>query len=130
MITCKYITQENQPRLILFGFQSRPDPTVLAKLAEKIAELETELEDVAGKLATATGDDRLQIQHHYYVLKREATEYELSLLLNRRKQVESVPPSHDYLYEPDPEIADLGLKLNRLRIKRRIFDYIIAALSP
>jgi hypothetical protein len=28
----------------------------------------------------------------------------------------------------DPDIAALGLALNRLRIKRRIFDYIVQAL--
>lgn len=36
---------------------------------------------------------------------------------------------HDYLYEPDAEIAEAGLNLNRLRIKRRIFDYVVATLD-
>ncbi|MCB0147677.1 MAG: hypothetical protein KDE01_08500, partial [Caldilineaceae bacterium] len=68
-------------------------------------------------------------EHHRYVLERELAELRLSLLLNERKLAEGETPSHAYLYDPDDEIAAAGLALNRLRIKRRIFDYVVAALE-
>ena len=34
----------------------------------------------------------------------------------------------EYLYKPDSAIVGLGLTLNHLRIKRRIFDYVVEAL--
>ncbi len=50
----------------------------------------------------------------------------MSLELNRRlaasDDVVSIPD------EIDPEIARLGRELNRLRVDRRIYDYVVQAL--
>ena len=105
-----------------------PDPAVLAQLASKIGALEAQIAELEGQTAVATGDDRLRLQHRSYVLQRESLEFQLSLLLNQRKLAQDGKLNEDYLYEPDAEIAALGLSLNHLRIKRRIFDYVIEAL--
>jgi hypothetical protein len=79
----------------------------------------------------ATTDDgiaRLRLQHQLYIVQRESAEARFSLLLNQRKLAESETQRRQSLYEPDPEIAAIGLELNQLRIKRRIFDYVVAAL--
>jgi hypothetical protein len=62
------------------------------------------------------------------VLKREQVEFQLSHLLNQRKLAENGALRYDYLYEPDAEIAKISLELNKLRIKRRIYDYVIESL--
>jgi hypothetical protein len=66
------------------------------------------------------------LQHRYYILKREQYEVRLSAQLNRHKLMS---PGNAYLYTPDPEIAELGTQLNQLRIKRRIYDYVVEALK-
>lgn len=110
--------------------QGLPDPIIVDKLAEKMAVIDTELAEVETKL-TIPADDatRLRLLHRTYVLGRERLESQLSVVLNRRKLAQNGALGHDYLYEPDAEIAEAGLNLNRLRIKRRIFDYVVAALD-
>jgi hypothetical protein len=108
----------------------RPDTAIIAQLEEKMAQLETRLAETAAQMEDARGEARLRLQHHYYVIKRELLEFRLSALLNRRKVAQQGVLSYDYLYTPDAEIAAVGLELNRLRIKRRIFDYVVAALAP
>lgn len=107
---------------------SLPDPAVIALLEEKIAALEGELAEIEALLAGAEGARRLRLQHRSYVLGRERLEFQLSHLLNRRKLAQAGALSYAYLYEPDPKIAALGLALNKLRIKRRIFDYVVQVL--
>ncbi len=107
--------------------QSRPDAAILAWLTARIAELDHEIAAVSA-LRPTTHDDSLRRQHRLYVLGRERTEFQLSLALNQRKMAAGNPPDNAYLYAADPEIAAIGLELNRLRIKRRIFDYVVAAL--
>ena len=106
----------------------RPDVAILADLETKMAMLESDAKTVSDQVLVSTGNERLRLQHRYYVLKRESLELQLSLLLNRRKLAEPEALRHDYLYQPDEEIARVGLELNRLRIKRRIFDYVVATL--
>jgi hypothetical protein len=106
----------------------RPDPAVLALFEAKASALRAEVAAAEAELAAAQGSERLRRQHRYYVLKRECVEVEFSLLLNRRKLADPATPRDDDDEQPDPEIAALGLELNRLRIKRRIFDYIVQAL--
>jgi hypothetical protein len=48
--------------------------------------------------------------------------------LNQRKRARKGALCYDDLYQPDAEIAAIGLALNHLRIKRRIFDYVVQAL--
>ena len=45
--------------------------------------------------------------------------------LNTLKQAANGELTHAYLYKPDPQVAEIGFELNRLRIKRRIYDYIV-----
>jgi alpha-mannosidase len=106
-----------------------PKEEILAGLEDKIAELEAEAAALATQIAAAAdGVARLRLQHRYYVVKRESVELRLSVLLNRRRLAAGGTLDGAALYEPDPEIAAVGLELNQLRIKRRIFDYVIAAL--
>ena len=109
--------------------RSRPEPAVLAELEQRMAGLAAQLADLAPAAPDSSTADRLRREHHRYVLERELAELRLSLLLNERKLAEGETPSHAYLYDPDDEIAAAGLALNRLRIKRRIFDYVVAALE-
>jgi hypothetical protein len=107
-----------------------PDPDIIKQLQEKIAQLELQLDRVEEQLNTiGDEDDEHSLQHRYYVLKREMCELRLSVLLNQRKLARQGSLDREYLYTPDPEIAELGLQLNQLRIKRRIYDYIVGALA-
>ncbi len=107
---------------------SSPDPEVIRLLQEKINRLEGQLAQVERQLSNADGDDRYILQHRYYVLKREQYELRLSVLLNQKKLAAKGKLEHEDMFTPDPEIANLGKLLNELRIKRRIFDYVIEAL--
>jgi alpha-mannosidase len=107
-----------------------PDPDIIKQLQEKIAQLELQLDRVEERLNTIGDEhDGHSLQHRYYVLKREMCELRLSVLLNQRKLARQGSLDREYLYTPDPEIAELGLQLNQLRIKRRIYDYIVGALA-
>ncbi|MCA9949534.1 MAG: hypothetical protein KDE48_07815 [Anaerolineales bacterium] len=108
--------------------KGRPDSVVLAELVNKVAVLEEKIAALDVKTAVAQGEELLRLQHRSYVLQRECLEFQLSLLLNQRKLAQNGALNEDYLYHPDAEIAQLGLALNHLRIKRRIFDYVVEAL--
>jgi alpha-mannosidase len=108
---------------------TQPDATVLATLAGQAAMLATQAATLTAEMATTDdGIARLRLQHRLYIVQRESAEARLSLLLNQRKLAESEAQRRQSLYEPDPEIAAIGMELNQLRIKRRIFDYVVAAL--
>ncbi|MFO7632936.1 MAG: hypothetical protein R6W76_10365, partial [Caldilinea sp.] len=108
--------------------QGKPDAAILAWLVQRIAGLAAEIERVEAAASAANGDEQLRLQHRYYALAREQMEFRLSLELNRRKIAAGARPDEAYLYGADEEIAAIGLALNHLRIKRRIFDYVVAAL--
>ena len=108
--------------------RSKPCPNELAALDARIAELGEGLVDTRSARAAANGGpEGYRLEHQEYVLDRERLELMLSLELNRRLSDSdgevSIPD------EPDPVIAELGVDLNDLRIKRRIFDYVVQALS-
>ncbi|MFQ5611242.1 MAG: hypothetical protein ACE5H9_03825 [Anaerolineae bacterium] len=105
-----------------------PEAGIIEQLQAKIAQLEAQLAQVEAELNNAGEDERHILQHRYYVLKRKLYELRLSTLLNQRKLARQSRLDREYLYTPDPEIAGLGRQLNQLRIKRRIYDYIVAAL--
>jgi transglutaminase-like putative cysteine protease len=105
-----------------------PDPDIIKQIKVKIAQLETQLAQVEEQLNNAQDDPHF-LQHRYYVLERELYELRLSALLNRRKLALQGSLDYEYLYTADPEIAELGMQLNELRIKRRIYDYVVGALS-
>lgn len=106
----------------------RPDPQVIEQLRQKIARLERRLARIEGRLARAGGRERYLVRRQYYVSKRELYELRLSVRLNELKLAMAGKVSEDYLFAPDEQIAELGLRLNRLRIKRRIYDYIVEAV--
>ncbi len=105
-----------------------PDPEIITQLEAKINQLERQLVQFEEQLNNTFGNDRYSLQHRYYILKRELYELRLSALLNRRKLTQQRNLDYDYLYVSDPEIAELGKQLNELRIKRRIYDYVIEAV--
>jgi alpha-mannosidase len=111
------------PRWRVSENQGRPDPVVLAQLEARAAALEAQSTEVKAKLGGAEGNERLRLLHRYYVLQREAVEAAFSLLLNQKGWAE------DGVDRVDEEVAALGLRLNQLRIKRRIFDYVAQALK-
>ncbi len=106
-----------------------PDPAVLEQLQHKIAAIDEQLEAIQTQVQDEEDEAaRLRLQHRTYVLARERAEFRLSLVLNQRKLSLDQDRRHAYLFQPDEEIAAIGLELNRLRIKRRIYDYVVAAL--
>ena len=105
-----------------------PDTVVLDQLEEKITALEAQLAETLKQFSKSQGTERLRWQHRCYVLERERLEFQLSHLLNQRKLAEQGSLRYEYLYQPDDEIASLGFKLNRMRIKRRVFDYVVQAI--
>lgn len=88
----------------------------MVQLEEQLAQIEAQMNN--------DGNEQHILQHRYYVLKRELYEIRLSVLFNQRKLTAQ---KSEYLYIPDPDIAELGTQLNQLRIKRRIYDYIVKA---
>ncbi|MFW2382539.1 MAG: hypothetical protein ACN4GZ_12330 [Acidimicrobiales bacterium] len=108
--------------------RSKPDPRELVGLRERIEVLESQLADNAATLLDAQDDEVYRLTHKEYVLQREQLELRLSLELNERlansTSEVSIPD------DADPVIADLGWALNELRVKRRIYDYVVQALPP
>ena len=109
--------------------RGRPDPKQIAKLQNLITEKMALLETAKAKLAHATGNERHLVQHEVYIHHREQLEYRLSARLNEIKLSMNGEVTDHYLYEPDAEIVKIGWELNQLRIKRRIYDYVAAALT-
>ena len=106
-----------------------PETAVLDQLNDKIAARESQLQETEAQMAASEDEtERLRLQRRWYVLKREQVEFKLSHLLNQRKLAENGVLRYGYLYEPDEEIAEVSLELNNLRIKRRIYDYVVESL--
>jgi hypothetical protein len=104
--------------------QGQPDPNIITQLEAKMVQLEKQLTQIEAQMNSSGGEQYL-LQHRYYILKRELYELRLSAQFNRRKLN---PQPNDYLYTADPDIAELGTQLNQLRIKRRIYDYVVEVL--
>lgn len=106
--------------------RSKPDPVVLDRLNQRRQELNEQLVEVRRVQAESSGDPYYLAVHKEYVLAREEAELGLSVELNNRLAVStetvSIPD------EPVEEIAALGLYLNDLRSKRRIYDYVVQAM--
>ncbi len=108
--------------------KGRPDPEVLQAIEAKITRHKMQLSQITEQLKGAKEDNLLSLQHRYYVLKRELYELRFSLLLNQRKLAMQGKLDYEYLYALNPEVAELGKQLNELRIKRRIYDYVVKAI--
>ncbi len=120
------VTLHNPPKVRVGPSRSKPAPRVMAEIADRIAKLGSELAVVNEKLPAAEGNDKYLLRHQTYVLEREQAEMALSLEFNKRlaasTQVVSIPD------ETDDTIAALGVHLNDLRVKRRIYDYVVQAM--
>ena len=119
----------NAPRWRVGPNHGLPAPAVLAQLEEKITRLQGQVAAAAAGLAQATGAERYRRQHQVYVLERELLEYQLSARLNELKLAQGGLVTEEYLFRPDAAVAETGRQLNQLRIKRRIYDYIVQAVS-
>ncbi len=106
----------------------RPSLEIIAHIEAKMHALEEELEQLEQAMDVEDERERLVLQHRFYVLMRELHELKLSWLLNQRKLRANKASKEDDLFTPDPDIAALGLQLNDLRIKRRIYDYVVEAI--
>jgi hypothetical protein len=107
-----------------------PNPAIIHQLRQKITLLETELAQIKLRIQKAVGHQRLHLEHQYYVTRREIYEYLLSARLNELKREMGGNITPEYLFQPDDEIMAIGLELNRMRIKRRIFDYVVQIDPP
>ena len=121
----RVVTSMTFPEWRVGDNQGLPASEIIAQLETKIARLELQVAQVEEEWRNASGREQYLVRHRYYMLKRELYELRLSALLNRRKLDLRGRLDHDYLYALDPEIAELGTQLNELRIKRRIYDYVI-----
>jgi len=105
--------------------QSRPEEESLHQLETFINERKATIQTLESELASASGSQRYHIQHKLYARQRELREYQLSMHLNELKLANGGQLTHAYLYQPDEQVSEIGFELNRLRIKRRIYDYIV-----
>jgi alpha-mannosidase len=125
----------NMPHWRVGESHASPDPAILAQLEQKISVLDEQIEEVTKRLALIQTEGekdqnlRLRLQHQRYALQRERLEYQLSLLLNQRKLGCEGNTPLEMLSQIDPQIASVGKELNRLRIKRRIYDYVVQVLD-
>lgn len=108
--------------------QGHPDPQVIEQIKAKIIQLETRLAQIDEEMDRVNQDNQYSLRHTYYILKRKLYELRLSVLLNQRKMVRTEKSIYERLHLFDSELAQLGLELNELRIKRRIYDYVVEAL--
>ena len=118
----------NAPAWRVGSNQGLPDPAIIRQLQAKVTRLEAQIEAAEAKLAQAAGRERYICQRQVYVFQRELLEYRLSARLNEIKLAMRGQVTEAYLYQPDEEIAVIGRLLNQLRIKRRIYDYIVQAV--
>lgn len=102
-----------------------PDPAVIEQLRQKAAGLQAQLAPLERQLERAEGVERYRLEHRYYVLRREMYEYLLSARLNELKLAMRGALTEAYLFQQSDEIMALGVELNRMRIKRRIYDYVV-----
>lgn len=106
-----------------------PDPPIVEQLKERCDRLESELAATTEQLNGVRGNERHLLQHRCYVLERELYEYRLSARLNELKLAAQGRITEDYLYTRDEAVTTIGLRLNQLRIKRRIYDYVVQMLQ-
>ena len=106
----------------------RPNPQEIVNLYAKVAQLEHEQQKANAAQAQAQGNERHILQHQVYIYHRQRLEYQLSARLNELKLAMKGEINNQYLYTQDEIVAQIGWELNQLRIKRRIYDYVVAAL--
>jgi hypothetical protein len=125
----KVVTAVTLPKWRVGENKGLPDPETIKQIEIKIAQIETETTHLEERLNNTPEHDWHLIKYRYYLLMRELYELRLSVELNKRKLAQRGKLDHDYLYATDPEIVKLGAHLNEMRIKRRIYDYVVSALE-
>ncbi|MEM8858675.1 MAG: hypothetical protein AAGD96_10170 [Chloroflexota bacterium] len=118
----------NRPMVRMGDNKGLPNENVLGQLQQKVEQLEGKAADARKRLAAASGTEKLKVEHELYVYERERYEFLLSIRLNQLKIAQNGELSESYLYQPDPEVTEIGYRLNQLRIKRRIFDYVVTVI--
>jgi alpha-mannosidase len=118
----------NRPYWRVGPNQGLPDPTIILLSKERIHHLDQRIAEISEKLSRVVGADRYRWQHQLYMLQREKLEYHLSTRQNEIKLAHQGWVTREYLFVPDQEIAEIGRQLNQLRIKRRIYDYIVQVI--
>lgn len=104
---------------------TKPSAAILDTLSQKIADIETKLRELEYVLQRPENQTDYVLQHQYYILKRESLEYQLTQYLNRQKLKLSPDEQREARHQVDEQLAQLSIQLNQMRIKRRIFDYIV-----
>jgi len=118
----------NEPVWRVGPNKGTPDPGIIQGLKDKINGYQNRLEEISEALEAAEGNSRYLLQHQAYVLERELLEYRLSVRLNEIKLAKPEKDPSVPLFKLDEEVAAIGWQLNQLRIKRRIYDYIIQTI--
>jgi alpha-mannosidase len=105
--------------------QGKPDPAVIRSLEARAADLECQIGRAEAGHTRASGLQRYRWLHRIYSLQRQLAEIRLSIRVNEIKLVNQDRWTRAALDTPDPEVAEIGSRLNRLRSQRRIYDYIV-----
>jgi hypothetical protein len=125
----KVVTTVTLPEWRVGKNKGLPDPEIINQIETKVAHFEAETTLLEERLNNIRESERHPVRYRYYLRMRELYELRLSAELNKRKFAQQGKLDHDYLYSPDPEIVRLGEQLNEMRIKRRIYDYVVRALE-
>ncbi len=118
----------NAPEWRIGQSRSQPNAAQIAAVEAKADVSARAKADAEERLASASGRERYLAQHQVYVHHREQLEYLLSARLNTLKAELNGEVTDAYLYEADEVVVKIGWELNQLRIKRRIYDYVVAAV--
>jgi hypothetical protein len=116
----------NPPAWRIGPNRGTPDLAVMEQFKTSIERLGVDVADATARAGEAEGREAYHWQHLAYVLGRELLEMRLSLRLNEIKLDMGGKVTEAYLYEPDEQVAAIGYELNQMRIRRRIYDYVMA----
>lgn len=120
----RFMALVNFPRQRVGMNHGHPSKKRIDELKKKIVQMEFQLMRAEEEVEHSNRETLYCLKYAYHLLQRELYELRLSVMLNEKKIAASRTSNDAYLYNPDPDIAQLGLKLNESRIKRRIYDYV------
>ncbi|MCY4164104.1 MAG: hypothetical protein OXE93_07850 [bacterium] len=108
--------------------RSTPNQQIVQHLAKQARKLKEQAHEVRSSLPALSGDAYHLAVHKALIDERECQELELAIALNQLRldnpDAEVSLPDH-----PLPNIAEIGQILNDLRIRRRIYDYVVDLLQ-
>jgi alpha-mannosidase len=113
----------NPPQWRCGANEGRVDPQVVEEMKRKKAALETELARL--RAATPGAGHKHRQKHAALIVEREILELEISIVLNEQKASRSGMPLAESTFHEDPQVREIGIRLNELRRVRRIFDYVV-----